>query len=394
MQHEQERTGLKDHEYTEGLSEALEQQQTASRAALHWQGVLAKTEDRNARRYYEGLIKLSTLQALHHNLIAKSHERARQDASTAINRDHGSKSQIGASKPTNQVNPSPEIILTEKGRNRARAEYDAHQVKTEAFALLGDSYRRFANESLAHTYYERARLESASARGFDTVINAYDKKLEDFGNPLPAKEVCLDIQIAFRSLQQADRHLEHYNHGYDRVWNYIRRVLANERTIQRLETTCSNRPESAVEHRLLIEAVDRGEKLKRLTETEAIGAAISYRNFQKQIESAEKVYDALSRVLTCNPAELTNASPQRETSGNREQSQTLPEAHRGPERPGRSVAETSVSTTSIEEPELDKPEPQASGSDLNNVKPSGHRQSRAIVAAVISQTLREMDREL
>jgi hypothetical protein len=339
------------------------------------------------------LIKLSTLQALHHNLIAKSHEHARQDASTAINRDHGTKTPIGASKPTNQVKPS-EIILTEKGRDRARAEYDGHQVKTEAFALLGDSYRRFANESLAHTYYERARLESASARGFGTVIKAYDKKLEDLDNRLPTKDVCPDIQRGFRSLEQADRYLEYYNHGYDRVWNYIRRVLANERTIERLETARSNRPESAVEHRLLIEAVDRGEKLKRLAETESLNAATSYRNFQKEIESAEKVYDALTRVLTGNPAELTSACPQKETSGNRVPSQTLPEAHRGLERPGRSVAETSVSTSSIEEPELDKPEHQASGSDLNNVKPSGHRQSRAIVAAVISQTLREMDREL
>jgi hypothetical protein len=320
MRHEQKRTGRKDQD-AQGLAKAVEQQQAASRAAAHWQGMLAKTEDRNARRYFEGLVKLSTLQALHHNLIAKSHEHADRDASAAVNRDHGSKTQIGASKPTNQVKPS-EIILIEKGRDRARAEYDAHQVKTEAFALLGDSYRRFANESLAHTYYERARLESASARGFDTVIKAYDKKLEDLGNPLPTKEVCLDIQIAFRSLQQADRHLEHYNHGYDRVWNYIRRVLANERTIQRLETTCSNRPESAVEHRLLIEAVDRGEKLKRLAETEAIDAATSYRNFQKEIESAEKVYDALSRILTGNPAELTSACPQNETFGNRVQSQT------------------------------------------------------------------------
>src|SRR5262249_46104494 len=187
MRHDQERTGLKDQD-AQGLAEAVEQQQTASQAAIHWQEVLAKTEDRNARRYFEGLIELTTLQALHHNLIAKSHEHARQDVSTAINRDHGSKTQIGAGKPDNQVKPSSEIILDEKGRDRARAEYDAHQVKTEAFAMLGDSYRRFANEFLAHTYYERARLESASARGFDTVIKAYDKKLEDLDNPLPTKE--------------------------------------------------------------------------------------------------------------------------------------------------------------------------------------------------------------
>jgi hypothetical protein len=89
-----------------------------------------------------------------------------------------------------------------------------------------------------------------------------------------------------------------------------------------LETLYSNKPESAVEHRLLIEAVDRGEKLKRLAETEAIDAATSYRNFQKEIESAEKVYDALSRILTGNPAELTSACPQNETFGNRVQSQT------------------------------------------------------------------------
>jgi hypothetical protein len=168
--------------------------------------------------------------------------------------------------------------------------------------------------------------------------------------------------------------------------------LANERTIQRLEVACSNRPESSVEHRLLIEAVDRGEKLKRLAETEAIHAATSYRNFQKEIESAEEAYAALSRVLTGSLPELTSASPQRETSGNIEQSQTKFETDRGLEGPGRPVVETSISTTSIEEAELDKPNLQASESDLNHPKPSGHR--RAIVAAVISQTLREIDREL
>ena len=68
----QERTGLEYQQYAQGLAEAVEQQQAASRAAVHWQEVLDKTEDRHARRYFEGLVQLSTLKALHHNLIAQS----------------------------------------------------------------------------------------------------------------------------------------------------------------------------------------------------------------------------------------------------------------------------------------------------------------------------------
>ena len=60
----QERTGLEYQQYAQGLAEAVEQQQAASRAAVHWREVLDKTEDRHARRYFEGMVQLSTLKAL------------------------------------------------------------------------------------------------------------------------------------------------------------------------------------------------------------------------------------------------------------------------------------------------------------------------------------------
>jgi uncharacterized protein YaaR (DUF327 family) len=77
------------------------------------------------------------------------------------------------------------------------------------------------------------------------------------------------------------------------VCNHTRRVLANERTIQRLETACASRQQSAVERKLLKEAVDRCEKLKSLAETEAFDTVAAYKNFQKEIESAEKAYECL-----------------------------------------------------------------------------------------------------
>src|SRR5213594_4933899 len=89
MRQENERPGLQYRQHAQGLAEAVERQQAASRDALRWQEVLDKTEDRNARRYFEGLVKLSTLKALHHNLIARSYQRAGQEAgSAASNRDH------------------------------------------------------------------------------------------------------------------------------------------------------------------------------------------------------------------------------------------------------------------------------------------------------------------
>ena len=51
MRQEHERTGLQYQQYAQGLAEAVEQQQAASRAAVHWREVLDKTEDRHARRY-------------------------------------------------------------------------------------------------------------------------------------------------------------------------------------------------------------------------------------------------------------------------------------------------------------------------------------------------------
>src|SRR5438876_4700679 len=125
----QERTGLEYQQYAEGLAEAVEQQQAASRAAAHWREVLDKTEDRHARRYFDGLVQLSTLKALHHNLIAQSFQRAGQEAAfAAVSRDdHESKPQTAAGETASPMKASSEIALIERGRNREMAESDAQQ---------------------------------------------------------------------------------------------------------------------------------------------------------------------------------------------------------------------------------------------------------------------------
>jgi len=46
------------------------------------------------------------------------------------------------------------------------------------------------------------------------------------------------------------------------------------------------------------------------------------------------------------------------------------------------------------EPNADKPGVQVNGSDLNRLAASAHRQSRVLLATVLSQTLKEMDRDL
>src|SRR5213592_4898775 len=320
----QERTGLEYRQYAEGLAEAVEQQQAASRAAVHWREVLDKTEDRHARRYFEGLVQLSTLKALHHNLIAQSFERAGQEAVfAAVNRDdHESKDQTAAGETASPVKASSEGALAERVRNRALAEYDTHHARAESFSLLGDRYRELGNDRMARTCHERARLETAAARGFDTAVKAYDKKLEDLGIAKPTKEVCPDIRSSFRGLEHAERYLKDYKNGYAMLRNHTDRVLENERRTQKLEAACASRPQSAVEHQQLKEAVDRGEKLKRLAEMEAFDTLGSYKNFQREIASVEKAYDALSRALTGNLAELTNVSPGRDASEKTEHSRT------------------------------------------------------------------------
>src|SRR5438034_10936592 len=392
----QERTGLEYQQYAQGLAEAVEQQQAASRAAVHWREVLDMTEDRHARRYFEGLVQISTLKALHHNLIAQSFQRAGQEAAfAAVNRDgHEGKAQTVAGETAGPVKASSEIALIERVRNRALAEYDAHHAKTESFSLLGDRYRELGNDRMARTYHERARSQSAAARGFDTAVKVFDKKLEDLAIAKPTKEVCPDIRSSFRGLEHAERYLKDYDNGYAMVRNHTRRVLDNETRIQRLEVACARRPRPALEHQQLKDAVDRGEKLKWLAQAEAFDTVGSYKNFQKEIASAEKAYDVLSRALTGNPAELTNASPRRDVSENTEHSQTLREAQGNLEGPGRSVTETRTSQTAIKEPELDKPGGQVGGWDVNTATASGHPQHRPSAGAVISQILKEVDREL
>jgi hypothetical protein len=339
MRHEHERTGLQYQQYAQGLAEAVEQQQAAFRDAVHWQEELHKTEHRNARRYFEGMVRLCALKALHHNLIAQSFQRAGHGTSSAaFSPDNDNSAPAGPAKP------SSEMAVTEKFKG--------------ALSLLGDCYRELGNERMAHTCDERARrLESTSERGFGI---ANGKKIEDSGKPQNTQQECSDFRGSFRSLQNAERYLEDYNKDYARVRNHARRVLESERTIQRLEAACASRPQSSVEHKLLNEAVDRGEKLKRLAETDAFDAVASHKNFQNEIESAEKGYDALSRTLSGKPAQLINRND----------------------------------PAQIKESELDKPGLHDSGSDPNNLTASGHRQSRAIVAALISQTLKEIDREL
>ena len=206
--------------------------------------------------------------------------------------------------------------------------------------LLGDCYRELGNERMAHTCDERARrLESASEPGFGT---ANDNKLEDLGKPEPSQQECSDFRSSFRSLENAERHLENYNNAYARVWNHACRVLESERTILKLEAASSSRPQSSVEHKLLKEAVDRGEKLKRLAETDAFDAVSSHKNFQNEVESAGKVYDALSRTLSGKPAPLIKDSPRNDTPP-------------------------------IKESALDKPGLQESGSDPNSLTASGQR---------------------
>src|SRR5207247_5263921 len=255
--------------------------------------------------------------------------------------------------------------------------------------LLGDRYRELGNDRMARACHERARLESAAARGFNTAVKSYDKKLEDLGIAKPTKEVCPDFRSSFRGLEHAERYLKDYDNGYAMVRNHTRRVLENETRIQRLEAACASRPQPAGEHQLLKDAVDRGEKLKWLAEAEAFDTVGSYKNFQKEIASAEKAYDVLSRTLTGNLAELTNVSAGRDASEKTEHSQTLREAQGNLEGPGRSVTETRTSQTAIKE--LDKPGVQASEPDLNPATASGHPQHRPSAGAALGQILKEMD---
>jgi hypothetical protein len=219
-------------------------------------------------RYTDGLVRLRTLEALHSDLDAEPQSRA-----VPVRSDPPGRNQS-------------ETVLIEKGRNRAFAEYGDHQAKAEAFLMLAERYKALGLDAQANAYNDQARLESATTRGFQAVVKAYDKKLEDLGFHGAANKA--------GSLDTARQHLERYYGDYKALEEHTLEVLAAEKTLQVLEPKLVDRTATSAERKQFREALEQRNRFERMAEKEALNAALSYKNFGSEIQSVEKRYDELS----------------------------------------------------------------------------------------------------
>jgi hypothetical protein len=227
------------------------------------------TMDSNDVRYSDGLVKLRTLRALFSNL---------KDVSPHEN----------VIKPIEAEPPTREAALLEKCRNRALDECNDHQKKAEAFHLLSDRYRALGLKDLADTYRDQSHLERATTRGFESVLKAYEKKLENahFRGILPEKPK--------GDLERAGQYLENYNRDRKSLEENTLRVLKADQNIQKLNAELANRPLNPVEKQQFGAAAAERDKSIRMAECNAGNAALSYRGFQAETQAAAKHYDSLS----------------------------------------------------------------------------------------------------
>jgi hypothetical protein len=226
-------------------------------------------QDDNDPRYSDGLTRLRTLKALFENL-------------------QNPRSPISVNEPV-QKEISPETRLLEKCRNRATAEYDDHQVKAHAFQMLSDRYRELGLGDVADGYKERADMEKATTRGFQSVVKAYEKKLEDAQFPgLIRKEPAGDLNLA-------GQYLESYDGDRKAFEDHTLEVLKAEQAIKELQTRSADGPSPAAERKEVLKIEERQDRLLRMAENEALSASLSYKSFQSEIQAAEKTRDALIR---------------------------------------------------------------------------------------------------
>ena len=221
--------------------------------------------DRNDPLYSEGLVKLRTLKAVFNNL---------ENAPFPVRE-----------VPHVQKETSRETSLLEKCRDRALAEYQEHEKRAEAFHILSDRYRAIGMDDLANTYKDQARLESATTRGFQSVLKAYEKKLPD----TPVREQSRG------DLKHAEQYLESYKHDGSALDEQTLQVSKAEGSVQKLQADLANHLPTHAENEQLKEAIHQRERAIRMAELEASNTALAYRGFQREIQAAEKYCDTLGQ---------------------------------------------------------------------------------------------------
>ena len=287
--------------YSGDVTEAIDRRNSAAQEARPWKTLLERTRDKYARRYFEGHIELSNLRAVHYNLAAQSSMRA--------GREPESNPGPVTRPPVIRAKASLEIALSERGRNRAVSEREAHHAKAAAFAMLADRSHELGMERRARAYEARASLETASARGFDGVIRGYDKKLEDLGVREKTREDPASLQNSLDRLERAQRYLEDCNKSHAQAMDHLRRCRQIETDIETLEKDSVDQPSKPEGREKIEEAIYQRDTVSALAEKEALAAARCYRDFRHEVQAAHKSYETLSLALTGRPLKTISTAP-------------------------------------------------------------------------------------
>ena len=195
-----------------------------------------------------------------------------------------------------------EVTLTEKGRNRALDEFIDHQIKAEGFLMLAGRYKLLGLEIHADSYNEQARMETATTRGFQAVIKAYDRKLEDLGIRRITREESVSTNQNRRNLQYADLEAGSQNSDPSKFYRHTEEVRKVEETLQKLEVKLAAGGLTPLEKKQFGEAVDRRERGMWRAEKEAFSIAASRIHPQLENQTAEKIGDMPGRSGSNNPA--------------------------------------------------------------------------------------------
>ncbi len=383
----QEKLGLHHEKHAQQLLESFEKEQAAARATRHWQQVLDQTQDPYARKYFEGLVQVAALKAVHNQLLGLAHDKAsKEPAYETVIRDYEGKARTALHELGTKVKPSTDTILTEKGLAKAKIELDIHQDKAGAHELLQFRYQELGKDNLTRNYQDRARLENATSRGLTTVLTAYETKLKTLETGKAATPPALpNLQLAQRALERAEQHLEDSREAHQKVQAATREVVEIGKTISRLEKESSNRSLTPTEQKVFKEALEQRDKFTRAAEGQALNAVASYRQYHQDVKAAELAYDALSRALTGKGLDLTAVGSKSPVPLERtEQNTTLERGNGDPQGPGRGRQELHVTNSAIQEPELRKPAVPLAKEDY----------ARVPVGAVVQQTLKQIDHEL
>jgi hypothetical protein len=152
-------------------------------------------------------------------------------------------------------------------------------------------------ETQANAYNERGNLENAAMKGFQAVLDAYDRKLEDLGVSKASIEHPKSLNMAHRNLQSAERFLESYANDIGMCCAHTLEVMKAEESLKQLESDRDARELTPAEQKQLESAIHQRDKFVWMAEREALNAAISYKHFQSEIKSAETAYGAFSHAL-------------------------------------------------------------------------------------------------